>query len=327
MNSVAIKVENISKSYKETHALQGVTFEVKEGSILGLLGPNGAGKTTLVRILTTLLKPDGGRAYVNGINVAENSKEARYQIGLAGQYAAVDEILTGKENLYMFCRLYHLNENDSLNRANELLEKFQLIDAANSAVKTYSGGMRRRLDLAASLVNKPKILFLDEPTTGLDPQSRLALWEIIRDLVREGTTVLITTQYLDEADKLADNIVVINYGKIIAEGTPAKLKSDISGEVIELHVKNKNQAKSAADSIAEHGSSTPSFDLETGEVILPIKDGTKIVMQVLRTLDDQKIEIDDIIIRKPTLDEVFLKLTSQKNSDKKTEKINTPLII
>jgi len=307
----AISVTNIYKSFKDTHALQGVSLEVPEGSVFGLLGPNGAGKTTLVRILTTLLSPNEGSAMVGGFDVVKNSKEVRYIIGLAGQYAAVDENLTGRENLYMFGRLYHLGEKDSLKRADELLVKFGLSDAAHRILSTYSGGMRRRLDLAASLVNKPKILFLDEPTTGLDPQSRLALWDIIKDLVKEGTTVLLTTQYLEEADVLADKIAVINHGKVIAENTPANLKSEIGGEVIELNIEDKTKLGAASNAIKGFGTAEPTLDIALGQIILPIKNGTKVLINVMRTLDDLHIEISDVVVRKPTLDEVFLKLTGR----------------
>ena len=307
--SGAITVSNIHKSFKTTRALQGVSLNVPEGTIFGLLGPNGAGKTTLVRILTTLLKPSEGRATVNGLDVVKNSKQVRYQIGLAGQYAAVDESLTGFENLYLFGRLYHLDESSSIKRAHELLEQFQLSDASDRLVKTYSGGMRRRLDLAGSLVNRSKILFLDEPTTGLDPQSRIALWDIIKNLVKEGTTVLLTTQYLEEADQLADRIAVINHGQVIAEDTPDNLKQQIGGEVIELHVNDKSRISEAAKIIERFGSEPSRIDEALNQVTLPTKEGSKILASVIRSLDEAKIEIADIVVRKPTLDEVFLKLT------------------
>src|SRR3989344_7556753 len=246
MAASAIAVQNIQKSYGNVHALRGIDLEVEKGTILGILGPNGAGKTTLVRILTTLLQPSGGSAWVESFNVVKDAAYVRQLIGLAGQYAAVDENLTGRENLIMVGKLYHQTLREAAARAHELLVQFGLEDAADRRLKTYSGGMRRRLDLAASLVNKPPVLFLDEPTTGLDPGSRLALWSIIRDLVKDGTTVLLTTQYMDEADYLADTIIVIDKGTIVASGTPGELKAKVGGDVLEIHLQDSERTLQAA---------------------------------------------------------------------------------
>lgn len=309
-----IRVRDIGKSFGEVRALRGVSLDVPKGSILGLLGPNGAGKTTLVRILTTLLLPDGGEASISGYDVVEKPAAVRDHIGLAGQYAAVDENLSGKENLELVGRLYHLPWSVVENRATELLERFSLTDAAKRLVKTYSGGMRRRLDLAASLVGEPEVLFLDEPTTGLDPRSRAELWEIIEELVEGGTTVLLTTQYLEEADYLADTIVMIDRGMVIAEGTARELKSKIGGGVLELHVADKERSEAAGAALA--GLGAPHIDDVSRSITIPVEDGAKTLIEAMRIMDAQGIEIADIELRKPTLDEVFLELTGKEKYGK-----------
>lgn len=306
-----ISVQDIHKSFGKVNALAGVGFEVSRGQILGLLGPNGAGKTTLVRILTTLLTPDKGKAFVAGINVVENPFLVRNHIGLAGQYAAIDENLTGKENLELVGRLYHLPRSILQKRVKELLERFSLADASGRLAKTYSGGMRRRLDLAASLVGEPEILFLDEPTTGLDPRSRSELWEIIEELVEQGTTVLLTTQYLEEADFLADFIVLVDQGKIVAQGTARELKSKIGGGVLELHLAEKAHTKKAAELLS--GLGKPHLDEISGRITISSQEGSQTLLQALRIIDSAKFEISDIELRKPSLDEVFLQLTGRDN--------------
>lgn len=314
MSESIISVRNIKKYYKDVHALDGVSLDVEKGTVLGLLGPNGAGKTTLVRILTTLLNFDSGTATVAGIDVKKDPTLVRNRIGLAGQYAAIDENLTGKENLELVGKLYHLTTQESKQRATELLERFSLTDAGNRVAKTYSGGMRRRLDLAASLVGKPEILFLDEPTTGLDPRSRAELWEVIEELVKEGTTLLLTTQYLEEADYLADRIVMIDHGKVIAEGTAAELKSKIHGGVLELHLSDKSKVQQAADLLKDLGTEKPHIDEVTSHITIPTQNGSKTLIDAVRILDGANTEIADIELRKPTLDEVFLKLTDKGES-------------
>ncbi len=303
-----ISIEDIYKSYGDIHALEGVSFQMQRGTILGLLGPNGAGKTTLINILTTLLKPDKGRALVAGIDVALHPSEVRSRIGLAGQFAAVDENLTGKENLELVGTLYHLPREQVKLRAQQLLEEFSLTDAANRQAKTYSGGMRKRLDVALSLIGEPEILFLDEPTTGLDPQSRMELWEAIERLVKKGTTVLLTTQYLEEADYLADHIVIIDQGKVVAQGTAKELKATIGGGVLEIHA-HREYLPALADTLEEFG---PHVNSALGIVTIPVKEGTKMLPATIRKIDAANIEILDIELRKPTLDEVFLELTTKK---------------
>lgn len=305
----AILAEDLYKRYGKTQALRGLSVSVAQGTILGLLGPNGAGKTTAVRILATLLHPDSGRAEVAGLDVVRDADRIRSLIGLAGQYAAVDEYLTGRENLEMFGRLYHLPAAQARSRAEHLLERFDLIDAASRPVKTYSGGMRRRLDLAASLVISPPILFLDEPTTGLDPRSRLAMWDIISELVAGGATVLLTTQYLDEADRLADRIAVVDRGTVIASGTSDELKEKVGGERLELTVARGGDLDAAIRAIRRHGDTEPSVDWELRHIILPVTGGSKRLPDVVRDLDAADVQLDDLALRHPTLDDVFLTLT------------------
>ena len=305
--SIAVEARGLTKSYKDVKALAGVDLVVPTGTILGLLGPNGAGKTTTVRILSTLLKPDSGTAQVAGVDILKEPAQAREIIGLSGQYAAVDENLPGRENLIMVGRLFRLPKKIAIEKADELLAKFNLTEAANRIVKTYSGGMRRRLDLASALISNPTVLFLDEPTTGLDPRSRLMMWQVIRDLVSEGTTVLLTTQYLEEADQLADNIMVIDHGRVIAEGTAAQLKQKIGGERIEVRVPLEKVSQ-AAQALKTVGSGEVLVELDHLTVPVSGKGGAKVV-EAVRTLDGLGIEIEEIQLRQPTLDEVFLTLT------------------
>jgi ABC-2 type transport system ATP-binding protein len=308
-----ITAEGLVKIYKsrksEVRALDGVDLAVKEGTVLGLLGPNGAGKTTTVRILATLLKPDAGRATVAGFDVVSQAQQLRKVIGLSGQYAAVDENLTARENLWMFGTLYHLPSAEARRRAVELLEQFDLVDAADRVVKTYSGGMRRRLDLASALIGRPRLLFLDEPTTGLDPRSRLGMWDVIRSLVREGTTLLLTTQYLEEADELADTIAVVDHGRIIARGTADELKSQVGGERIEVVVHDRDQIAAATEILTRHGIGQASLDEHTRKVTVAATGGAPTLVAVVRDLSEVGITIDDVALRRPTLDDVFLSLT------------------
>jgi ABC-2 type transport system ATP-binding protein len=309
----AITAEGLVKIYKtrktEVRALDGLDLTVAEGTVLGLLGPNGAGKTTTVRILATLLRPDAGRATVAGLDVVRQAQELRTLIGLSGQYAAVDENLTGRENLWMFGRLYQLSSEVARNRAGELLEQFELADAADRTVKTYSGGMRRRLDLASALIGRPRLLFLDEPTTGLDPRSRLGMWDVIRSLVREGVTLLLTTQYLEEADELADTIAVVNHGRIIARGTSDQLKAQVGGERIEVVVHDRTRIDDARRILGGIGVGAATVDEHTRRVTVPSDGGASRLATVIREFDEASIGIDDIGLRRPTLDDVFLSLT------------------
>jgi ABC-2 type transport system ATP-binding protein len=310
MSDPTIVVEGLVKRFGKVEALRGVDLQVPPSTVLGLLGPNGAGKTTTVRILTTLLSPDAGRATVAGYDVVRDAERLRHVIGLAGQNAAVDENLTGLENLEMVGRLYHLPAAEARRRAEAVLERFELSDAANRTAKTYSGGMRRRLDLGASLVGRPQILFLDEPTTGLDPRSRLEMWDIIRELQNEGTTLLLTTQYLDEADRLANAIAVIDAGIVIAEGTSNELKARVGGEVLALRVANRDDLGRAAGAVLGLGPGGGSVDNDTGEIGVPVgSDGTAILTEAIRRLDAEGIALADIALRRPTLDDVFLALT------------------
>jgi ABC-2 type transport system ATP-binding protein len=304
----AISVRGLVKSFGDVKALAGVDLDVTAGSIIGLLGPNGAGKTTFVRVLTTLLQADAGTACVLGLDVVEDAAELRQQIGLAGQYAAVDENLTGLENLVMVGRLYGMSRRNATARGKELLTSFDLEDAAKRPVKTYSGGMRRRLDLGAALVAKPPVLFLDEPTTGLDPRSRLGMWGVIEDLVSdEGTTVLLTTQYLDEADHLADRIAVIDHGQVIAEGTSDELKDRVGGERLEVRLEDGASFDDAVRALAPMADEPPSCD--DGLVTMNVRQRHGTIVEAVRRLGDAGVDVDDLALRRPTLDDVFLTLT------------------
>jgi len=322
-----VRVENIVKTFPKANvvALDGVSLEFEDGIVYGLLGPNGAGKTTLIRVLTTLLRADSGYAEVAGVDVAADPTSARTLIGLAGQFAAVDDYLTGRENVEMVGRLYNLSRSDAEQRADDILHRIHLSDAADRPVRTYSGGMRRRLDLAASLVGRPRVLFLDEPTTGIDPQSRIDLWDIIKDLVTSGTTVLLTTQYLDEADQLADRIGVIDNGKLIAQGTGNELKDQMGGSVIELHVAD-DVRDDTIEALAAISSEAPTFDQYHSSLRLPAPDGSQTLLNVVRRLDERGIAVQDVALHKPTLDDVFLTLTGRgaEEAEAESEKVTTP---
>ena len=319
--SIAIQANNLVKKYGEVIALDGLSLEVEQGTVFGLLGPNGAGKTTTVRVLTTLLSPDSGTAIVDGVDVLKDPVHAREIMGLSGQNATVDENLTGIENLIMLGRLFRLPKKEAVIRANDLLERFNLNDAAKRIVKTYSGGMRRRLDLAASLIAKPNILFLDEPTTGLDPRSRLMMWDVIQNLVNEGTTVLLTTQYLEEADQLAKKIAVIDKGKVIAQGSADELKTQVGGERIEVVV-SASQTQAAAQAL--QSMSSGKVVVEGEHVQVPVSGGGVKVVEAVRALDIAKVEIKEIQLRRPTLDDVFLSLTGHHAEEIKAEEDIAP---
>jgi len=292
---------------KEVRALDGLSLDVEEGTVLSVLGPNGAGKTTLVRVLATLLRPDSGEATVAGVDVIKHPDEVRKVIGLSGQYAAVDETLTGWDNLVMFARLHRMSGSASQARANELLEQFSLTDAARRPIKTYSGGMRRRLDLAASLIVKPKVLFLDEPTTGLDPRGRQEMWGVINSLVDSGVTLLLTTQYLEEADQLADEIAVVDHGKVIARGTSDQLKREVGGERLEIVV--EHQHIPAVREVVSRISPNVVIDEDLRRISAPVATGTKALMEAVKALDDAGIHPLDLGLKRPSLDDVFLSLT------------------
>jgi len=309
MSDTAILVEGLAKRFGDVVALDGIDFQVPAGSVFGLLGPNGAGKTTAIRILTTILRPDAGRAEVLGLDVVRQADEVRYRIGLAGQYAAIDPNLTGRENLRLTGRLAQLPTADAHTRADELLERFQLTDAGDRPARTYSGGMRRRLDVAAALVQRPPVVFLDEPTTGLDLQSRNALWAMIRELVAEGTTVLLTTQYLEEADRLAQRIAVVDGGRVIADDTPAALKAQLGSTVIELGMGDATRAVRAEDLVAQMAD-RPERDGAT--LRLTSDDGSRLLIDVLRLLDDQDLAPTTLAVRDPSMDDVFLALTGHR---------------
>lgn len=302
----------MSKRYGKIVALDDVSLQVEQGAILGMLGPNGAGKTTLIKILSTLIKPSSGSASVAGFDVARQTRQVRSIIGLAGQSAAVDENLTGRENLHLVARLYHMGRGDSRSRAGELLEQFNLVESGDRAAKTYSGGMRRRLDLAASLVARPQVLFLDEPTTGLDPRSRNELWDVIRDLVRFGTTVLLTTQYLDEADQLADRISVIDRGSLIAEGTASELKQRAGSEFISVQAGEDEQISKTVEALRRFSTDEPKISNLDRRVTISVREGSTILTSIVRELDAVGVVVTDLSMRQPTLDDVFLALTGRK---------------
>ena len=305
----AVAAEGLRKRYGTTTALDGFDLAVGEGTVCGLLGPNGAGKTTAVRILATLLRPDGGRAEVAGFDVARQAAQVRHRIGLVGQHAAVDEVLSGRQNLVMFGRLYHLGAAAARRRAEQLLERFGLRDAAGKPAGQYSGGMRRRLDLAVGLILAPRVLFLDEPTTGLDPRGRNEVWEAVRALVAGGTTVLLTTQYLDEADQLAGQVSVIDHGRVIADGSPEQLKSRIGGDRIDVVVRDAAELAAAAAAVGRAAGAEAEVDRDTRRVSAPVRDRAAALTEVVRALDDAGVAAEDIALRRPTLDEVFLRLT------------------
>lgn len=314
----AILVEGLTKAFGEVRALRGIDLAVPRGTVLGVLGPNGAGKTTAVRILTTLLRPDNGRAIVEGRDVVREAAAVRRLIGLSGQSAAIQEELTGRENLEIVGRLFHLSRAEARRRAVELLAQFDLTDAAGRAAKNFSGGMQRRLDLAASLVGRPKVLFLDEPTTGLDPRSRLGMWDIIRSLVAGGTTTLLTTQYLDEADELADEIVVIDHGLVIAAGTAEELKSRVGGDVLEFTVPDRSRISDAVAAVASIGEGEPHVDKETGVVNVGVGGrGSDALVEAVRALDEVGVRTKGLALRRPSLDDVFLALTGHAAEDEK----------
>ncbi len=306
-----IDVRNVSKRYGKIEALNDVSLQVEQGAILGMLGPNGAGKTTLVKILSSLIKPSSGYATVAGYDVAKQTRQVRSIIGLAGQSAAVDENLTGRENLVLVARLYHMSRGESRTRAGELLEQFNLVESGDRTAKTYSGGMRRRLDLAASLVARPQVLFLDEPTTGLDPRSRNDLWDVIRELVKAGTTVLLTTQYLDEADQLADRISVIDRGSLIAEGTASELKQRAGSEFIAVQAQEHDQISKTVEVMRRFSTEEPAVTEHDRRITVSVTDGSALLAGIVRELDSAGVAVTDLSMRQPTLDDVFLALTGR----------------
>jgi ABC-2 type transport system ATP-binding protein len=312
MSEFAILTEGLARSYGPVKALSGVDLQVPEATVLGLLGPNGAGKTTAVRILSTLLLPDAGRALVAGHDVVREPDAVRSQIGLTGQYAAVDENLTGRENLELVGRLLHMGRAAARARADELLQAFELNDAGRRTVRTYSGGMRRRLDLAASLVGRPSVLFLDEPTTGLDPRSRVGLWEVIEQLVAAGTTILLTTQYLEEADRLANRIAVIDGGEVIAEGTSTELKDRMGEDVVEMRLVESARASEALALLAPLAAAEPRMETETGRLMIPVHHAGGTLTAVVRRLDAANLEVAELSLHRPSLDDVFLALTGRR---------------
>ena len=320
-----INVQALSKRFGTTRALDGVDLSVQAGQVVALLGPNGSGKTTLIRVLTTLLQPDGGRAFVAGFDLARQASAVRCVIGLAGQYATVDELLTGRENLELVGRLYHLERAEYRRRAQHTLELLALIDSGDRQVKTYSGGMRRRLDLGASLIGRPPVLFLDEPTTGLDPRTRNDLWAFIQDLVKAGTTVLLTTQYMQEAEHLADSIVVIDAGKVVTLGTADELKDRLGGDVLEFQVAHRADLERSASLLARLGSAPPLIDQDLSRIRIPTQGGAKALITGGRILDDAGITLDDLGIRRPTLDDVFLATTGAADRARRSQPATAPL--
>jgi ABC-2 type transport system ATP-binding protein len=309
-----IEATGLTKYYGDVHALDGVDLSMTSGRVLAVLGPNGAGKTTFVRLIATLTKPDGGTLQVGGVDVRRDPLKVRRMIGLAGQYAAVEPTMTGRENLEIIAQLFGLDRRAAKSNAEIVLGQLRLTDAADRRVSTYSGGMRRRLDLGASLVGAPRLLLLDEPTTGLDPRSRIELWDAIRDLVATGTDVILTTQYLEEADQLAHDIVIFDHGKVIAEGTPLELKSSSGHDVIEIHA-DANRVDEVARLLKELGDEPPRVDMEVGKVAVPVTSGTAQLREAIRILDDAGIEVDEVGMRRPTLDEVFLNLTGESTDE------------
>jgi ABC-2 type transport system ATP-binding protein len=320
----AVIAQGLVKRFGDTEALRGVDFEIERATVLGVLGPNGAGKTTAVRILTTLLRPDAGTAVIDGIDVVRQPRLARARIGLTGQYAAVDERLTGFENLQLVGRLFHMTTADARARARELLERFSLDEAGDRVVKGYSGGMRRRLDIAMSLIARPSVLFLDEPTTGLDPRSRLEMWDVIDGLVADGTTLLLTTQYLDEAERLADDIVVIDRGTVIARGTEAELKSQSGGDRVEVTLADPTALQKVGELLGPLAQPNVDETIDTAArtVTVPVVSTEHIVPSVVRTLDDAGIDVLDVVVRRPTLDDVFLQLTGHRAEDDHADEPN-----
>jgi ABC-2 type transport system ATP-binding protein len=321
-DGLAISTRGIAKSFGNVRALGGVDLDVPRGTVLGLLGPNGAGKTTFVRVLATLLQPDAGTAHVVGLDVVREAGVLRERIGLAGQYAAVDENLTGLENLTMVGRLYGADRASAKSRGRELLERFDLVEAEKRPVKTYSGGMRRRLDLAAALVAKPPVLFLDEPTTGLDPRSRLSLWEVIEGLVADGTTVLLTTQYLDEADRLADTIAVIDHGLLIAQGTSDELKDRVGGERLEVSLDDEADLEPAVTALAPMSDEPPSGEGKVVTLSVRVRKGS--IVEAVRRLSEAGVGVDDLAVRRPTLDDVFLTLTGHAAEEPAADEVQSP---
>ena len=313
----AFDVNKVVKHYGKTKALDGITLKAEQGTIFGLLGPNGAGKTTLVRMLCTLLKPDSGSLKVLGVDVVDDPHNVRTRIGLAGQYAAVDEFLTGYENIIMAGRLYGLSAKESKKRAQEILERFNLVEAGSKPVRTYSGGMRRRLDLGASLIGTPDVLFLDEPTTGLDPRTRQDLWSIIRELVNQGTSIVLTTQYLEEADELAEKIAVIDQGKVIAQGTSSQLKSMIGGDLVEVVMANEAQTKKVV-ALSEKFA-TKKINVDDDHIKIPVSKGSAGLLEIVRELDKAKLKPVEIALHRPSLDDVFLTITGKKTENKSAE--------
>jgi ABC-2 type transport system ATP-binding protein len=315
--SNGFELHDVHKYYGEVKALNGVTLQAQQGTIYGLLGPNGAGKTTIVKILSTLLVPDKGVAKVNGVDVNANPEQVRTLIGLAGQFAALDEFQTGYENIFMNARLYGLTRQESKKRTDDLLDKLDLGKFAHRTVRTYSGGMRRRLDLGASLVGRPKVMFLDEPTTGLDPKTRLGIWQIVRELVANGTSILLTTQYLEEADQLANKIAVIDKGKLVAEGTSKQLKALLGGDIIEFILKNARQKDAAIAVATQFAKKAPVYEPESQTIRVPIKTGAHCLMGIVQALNDKQIEVVSLALHQPSLDDVFLSLTAdQPKGDK-----------
>lgn len=322
MTKPIVEAGGLVKVFKETRALDDLSLSIQPGIVYGLLGPNGAGKTTFIRVVTTLLRPDAGTVTVDGLDVQRHGGAVRRKIGLAGQFAAVDGYQTGRENIVMVGRLYDLSAAEANRRADDILERIGLIEAGHKLVRTYSGGMKRRLDLAASLVGRPKVLFLDEPTAGLDPRSRLDLWTLIEEFVESGSTVLLTTQYLDEADRLADTIGVIDHGRMIEEGTADELKDRFGGSVVEIHLDAHDRSR-ALIALGDVNGSEPQVDEQVGSIKIPAPNGSSTLTEVVRRLDDQEVPVDDIALHKPSLDEVFLGITGRSVAEAESDRERT----